>query len=244
MEQDGDAQLQARDGSSPGRMRLLAIPLLLTVAGAALVGLGLMESPPSVEPPDEITIRASDAPVASGSPSSRPPIAQISPLPGRPDRRERVPTRVEIPALKIDLPIIAQPGGPASYPPCDVAMYLRALSVPGYGGATYLYAHAREGMFLPILEASLVDNGRAMLGMTVRVYTSDDQLFTYRVSEIHRHVPSLAPALAVRDEELWLQTSEGPAGTIGKLELVAEPVSSAAAPPGQARPTPRPRFCA
>jgi hypothetical protein len=225
-------------------MRLLIIPLLLAVVGAALVGLGLMESRPSFEPPEEITIRATDGPVASGSPSPRPPVVQISALPGRTDRRVRVPTRVEIAALKIDLPIIAQPGGPASYPPCDVAMYLRALSVPGYEGVTYLYAHAREGMFLPILEASLVDDGRAMLGLAVRVYTSDDQVFTYRVTEVHRHVPTLAPALAVRDEELWLQTSEGPSGTIGKLELVAEPVSSAVAPRGEARPTPRPRFCA
>ena len=55
-----------------------------------------------------------------------------------------------------------------------------------------------------------------MIGMTVLVYTSDDQVFLYR---IYRGPPGLPGRrnslgdLTVKDGELWLQTSEGPERT-------------------------------
>jgi len=229
-------------------MRSLMLPLVLVIVGGAFLVVGLSQTSFELFPPEPITIRASDAVPPSAAVSRAPatPRATFPSIGGvseRGDRPTRVPTRVVITDLGIDLPIIGQPGSPTSYPPCNVAMYLRALSSPGQEGATYVYAHAREGMFLPMLDASKIDNGRAMLGMTVRLYTSDDQLFTYRVTEVHRHVPTLAPALAARDEELWLQTSEGPSGTVGKLELVAEPVAVAPASAEDARPKPHPVDC-
>ena len=53
---------------------------------------------------------------------------------------------------------LAKPGGARDYPLCDAAQYFRAdaLGQPGQGRATYLYAHARTGMFLPLLTASKV----------------------------------------------------------------------------------------
>ena len=56
---------------------------------------------------------------------------------------------------------------------------------------TYLYAHARDGMFLPLLLQSRIDNGSAMLGMLVQVYTSDDQLFLYEITRVLRHQSEL-----------------------------------------------------
>ena len=54
-----------------------------------------------------------------------------------------VATRIAIPGLKIDLPVIRQR---TSYPPCGVAMYLQELSQPREAGVTLIYAHARTGL--------------------------------------------------------------------------------------------------
>jgi hypothetical protein len=173
------------------------------------------------------------------------PTARPTPVPTAKPAADRVATRVVVPALDIDLPVIRQPGGANAYPACNVAMYLQAsgLTQPGYAGATYLYAHARVGMFLPLLEQSRINNGRAMLGMLVQVYTSDNQYFLYEITEVRRHQVTLTDALAAKSSELWLQTSEGPHGTPGKLQVVAEPISSGAASPSDAHPTPRPVAC-
>ena len=126
----------------------------------------------------------------------------------------------------------------------NVAMYIRELSKPGEPGATYLYAHARVGMFLPLLEQSRINNGRGMLGMLVQVYTADNLYLLYEVTQVRRHQLSLTDAMNAKDEELWLQTSEGPRGTPGKLQVVATPVSQGAANPSDAHPTAHPVACA
>ena len=97
------------------------------------------------------------------------------------------------------------------------------LGQPGQGHATYIYAHAREGMFLPLLNASKIQNGKKMLGMIVEVWTSDDQRFLYEITEVRRPPDQTSTTpLNAKSEELWLQTSEGPAGTAGKLQIVAD----------------------
>ena len=110
-------------------------------------------------------------------------------------------------------------GGPHDYPLCDVAQYFKAdaLGQPGQGRATYLYAHAREGMFLPLLTESKVKNGKKMLGMVVEVWTSDDQRFLYMITKVLRHVPyagALDAPFNATTEQLWLQTSEGSGKTV------------------------------
>ena len=88
-------------------------------------------------------------------------------------------------------------------------MYLPILSQPGFGGATYLYAHARDGMFLPLLRTK----GRDQRGLIVDVWTSDDWLYQYEITEVRRDQPvdtGLRDPLAVATEQLWLQTSQGP----------------------------------
>jgi hypothetical protein len=159
----------------------------------------------------------------------------------------RVATRVVIPALGIDLPIVKPPGSTSNggYPYCNVAMYLDLpqFRQPGEGGVSYIFAHARTGMFLPLLDQSKIDNGQKMIGMLVQVYTSDDQLFLYAVSEVRRHVLTLDAAESERREVLYLQTSEGPHGTPQKLQVVATPLSSGPADHADAHPTPHPVVC-
>jgi hypothetical protein len=193
---------------------------------------------PSVEPGGTLAASASPGTAAATPEPTSAPTASA-----RPSTERRFATRVVIPALGIDLPVIEPPGGPTTYPVCNVAMYIQTLSQPGEAGATYLYAHARKGMFLPILEASLVDNGRGMIGMLVEVYTSDNMQFRYEIYQVRRHQLSLDDALAAKSETLWLQTSEGPRGTPGKTQVIARPIGSGPADPEEANPPANPVVC-
>jgi hypothetical protein len=126
-------------------------------------------------------------------------------------------------------------------------MYLTALSQPGFGKATYLYAHARDGMFLPLLRTK----AKAQRGLTVQVWTSDDMVFTYEISEVFRHVPydkGLDRPAAATAEELWLQTSEGPRPPPGqppgpKTQVLATFVSAASASQAASHPKAHPVVC-
>jgi hypothetical protein len=159
-----------------------------------------------------------------------------------------VATRVEIRSQRIDLPIISRnqrvrDQGPDLYPPCDVALYHTAFGQPGQGGVTYLYAHAREGMFLPLLTASEKRDGASLLGDLVQVTTSDGRLHVYAIVQVKRHALdfSIIDAGSPGVEQLILQTSEGPAGTVPKLQVRAELLDVQPADPGGPTPTPKPK---
>jgi len=149
-------------------------------------------------------------------------------------------TRIAIAALKIDLPIIRQT---TVYPQCNVAMYMRELSQPGEAGVTLIYGHARKGMLLPILDRSKISNGASMIGMTVRVWTSNDLVTTYTISKVRRHVTTLDGVLGIEPQQLWIQTSEGPRGTVAKLIVEATLTSVEAASHEAAHPVPHPVNC-
>jgi hypothetical protein len=225
------------------RRRLL--PAAVTAAGVSLVGAGLFTygSPAQAVVP-------SPSPVISFAPSVSPtllpfPTPGASPESSPSPAAARVVTRVVVPALDIDLPVVHPPSDPGAFPYCNVAEYLPTLSRPGSPGTTYLFAHARDGMFLPLLLQSRVNNGSAMLGMLVQVYTSDDQLFLYEITRVLRHQSELYNQ---PQEQLALQTSEGPRkGVPGYTGLVmvvvAQPLSSGPADHAAAHPTPQPVVC-
>jgi hypothetical protein len=225
------------------RGRLL--PAALTAAGVSLVGAGLLTYGTQ---PQGVT--ASPTPLVSAAPSAAPTqipfptpepsaSASASPVPAR------VATRVVVPALRIDLPVVPPPSDPNAFPYCNVAEYIPSLSQPGAKGTTYIFAHARDGMFLPLLLQSRIDNGSAMVGMLVQVYTSDDRVFLYEITHVLRHQSEL---YSQPPEQLALQTSEGPRkgvpGYTGLvLVVVADPLSSGPADHAAANPTPRPVVC-
>ena len=149
-------------------------------------------------------------------------------------------TRVEVPGLGIDLPVVR--GGSSVL--CNVAMYLTRTNQPPERGVTFLYAHARTGMFLPLLTASEINNGSSLIGRTVYVYTSDSRRYAYRITAVRRHQTSIQRALELTSRQLWLQTSEGPRATSTKLVVVATPAGSPVlVARSQAIPTPRPLAC-
>lgn len=232
------------------QIRTRIVPALLTAFGVTILSAGLLTySVPVQADPTAASPDPSIADVPTPSPLiTLPPIGTTTPEPTPvatpPPPADRVATRVRVKKLGIDLPVVK---GNAGYPYCNVAMYLSALSQPGFGKATYLYAHAREGMFLPLLET----RGRAQRGLEVEVWTSDDFRFVYRISEVFRHVPydeGLDRPAVATTEELWLQTSEGPKPPPGqppgpKTQVLATFVS--ATPTGHvgAHPKPHPVVC-
>ena len=232
------------------RNRLL--PALLTAGGVTMLAAGLLTYtvPVAAEPAPTPSPTPSSAAVATPSPRiTLPPIASATPAPPSPTPDpDRVATRVRIKGLDIDLPVIK---GPAGYPPCDVAMYLTdpveagqkpRIGQPGQGMATYLFAHARPGMFEPLLKTKAAEQR----GNVVEVWTSDNLLFRYEIVAVRRGQTDLDDALAATSEQLWLQTSEGPRGTPGKTQVIAMPLDGE--PPeradrADAHPKARPQSC-
>jgi sortase (surface protein transpeptidase) len=154
--------------------------------------------------------------------------------------KRRIATRVSVPDLRIDLPVMRQK---TSYPACNVAMYLRHFKQPGQGGPTYLYAHAQRGMFLPLLTQSRRNNGKAMLGMRIFVYTGDNLRFEYKIIRVRRHAEDFRPVTAAKGETVWLQTSEGPNASYPKLQVAGRLVGSVEVAHDEAHPRPRPVKC-
>jgi hypothetical protein len=219
------------------RTRLL--PAVLTAGGVTLLAAGLLTYtvPVAAEPVHTPSPRPTAVAVTPSPRVTLPPIGTPTPAPPSPSPDpDRVATRVRIASLDIDMPVIK---GPAGYPPCDVAMYIKELSQPGQGGAIYLFAHARPGMFEPLLKTKAPDQR----GSVVEVWTSDDQLFLYEIFEVRRDQRDLDDAINADSEELWLQTSEGPRGTPGKTQVIAKPLSSGPADPADAHPKAKPRAC-
>ena len=235
-------------------LRTRILPALVTATGVVLVTAGLLSyADPAtagtavVESPGIETLAPSEAPSATiglPSPSTDPSATtdpSAAPTPTASGTSRAVATRVVVPALRIDLPVVR---GNDEYPLCNVAMYFEELGQPGEDRATYLYAHARDGMFGPIYELAIPGrNGEKMKGMIVQVYTSDDRLYQYEIREVRLHQLNLDDAASATSEELWLQTSEGPRGTPGKTQLRAFPISVGQADPKDAHPKAKPVAC-
>lgn len=197
-------------------------------------------SRPSFEP----YLPGAQPPASPAATPSAQPSPTSSPLPD--DYRA---TRVAIPSLRIDLAVVPGDvevrGNRDAYPLCDVAQYLTYFVQPEQEGSSYIYAHAQRGMFLPMLRASFRDDGAEMIGALVEVYTSDARLHLYEIYRVKRHATDLSLALDVEPGEhrLVLQTSEGPVGTIPKLQVAARPIGVVPASPAEALPEARPRPC-
>jgi hypothetical protein len=157
-------------------------------------------------------------------------------------------TRLQIPFLGVDLPVIAglmDADGNPEFPLCDVAQFLPFYEQPGVTGTTYLYAHARQGMLLSMLQQSKVDGGVAMMGQEIVVSTSDGWRQKYAITQVKPHATdyAIADEVAPGEERLIVQTSEGRVGDPFKLQVAAAPVSSESADPSEAAPVPSPRDC-
>ena len=197
---------------------------LPVVAGGVLILLGILliaglGTGPPAEPsavPTPLAIASSAAPTASASPS---PSASPTRDPSTP-----IPAgyRVQIQRLGIDLAIaegdlvrdIDQQKTPEGF-----AFHLPGTSIPGLGGNTYLYAHARTGMFLALWNVQAGDQ--------VLIVTPDRGVLRYVITEVHPRVPpgDVSGVQPTAAERLTLQTSTGPNGSDPRFVAVAVPAS-------------------
>ncbi|SRR6266851_3529453 len=128
--------------------------------------------------------------------------------------------RIQIPRLGIDLEILegdVERDTVALRTPEDYAFHLPGTAIPGTGANSYLYAHARMGMFISLWDARVGD--------VVWISTPDGRALRYVVSEVHPSVPpdEISWAAAAGPERLTLQTSTGPAPNDPRFIVVALP---------------------
>ncbi|CAN5853318.1 hypothetical protein BH23CHL8_BH23CHL8_03490 [soil metagenome] len=127
-------------------------------------------------------------------------------------------TGVRLERLGIDLPVVEGDGFDA---PEGAAAHYPGTAWPGEGSNTYLYAHAREGLFLELWQVRTGD--------TVEVDLADGAVAEYRVREIRPVVSWDAVELLAEtsDEILTLQTCLTYEDTAPRFVVIAERVSAA-----------------
>jgi len=213
-------------------LAVLALAILLAVVGVPLVASSLSPSAPASTAPASGLPFVPDSPAAQGPTGSPGQSATSTPAPGTsvqglpstdgstpaPVNGESgiVATRVQVPRLGIDLPVVEGDGVDA---PLHMAAHYPGTAWPGGGSNIYLYAHARQQMFQNLWNAQLGD--------LVYLDLVDGSQRVYQVTKIE---PDIAwNDLSVLDptptEQLTLQTCTGTQDTDPRFLVIATPVS-------------------
>jgi len=194
---------------------VLAGVLLLAVGTALLAGGGLPRAG-SVAPValPSATASAITGPSASSGSTVVPstPVPTIGPIPDG--------YRIGVPRLGIDLPIAegdVERDVVVQKTPENFAFHFPGTAIPGTVGNSYIYAHARTGMFLTLWNARVGDQ--------VSITTPAGVELKFVVTEVHPRVPPadtswLQPS---GDERLTLQTSTGPNREDPRFVVIAAP---------------------
>jgi hypothetical protein len=225
-----------------GRDIVGLVPALIAGAGVFLIVAGLFYY---LQPSTAgATVSPTPSPI-SLSLASFPAGLSMAPSTSGSGGSTAVATRIRIRSIvpPIDLPIAAPPPH-EEFVLCNVAEYMTVdpnppMAFPGQPRATFLYAHARATMFLPLLDAVRTATIASLMGLWVEVYTSDNLVHVYQITEVLPHVSDssmIDRASAAKHDELWLQTSEGLFGTPNRLYVVAEPIGVLAASSADAHP--------
>jgi hypothetical protein len=122
-------------------------------------------------------------------------------------------------------------------------MYLPSVAQPREPGITFIYAHARRGMFLPLLTRWRINAGASLIGRTVKVWTSDSYVSYYRVTRVRKTSNPMTGVFSLTRERLWLQTSTGPNYTYAKLIVEAARYKTVKTTYSASHPTARPVRC-
>jgi LPXTG-site transpeptidase (sortase) family protein len=196
--------------SMPVNRWVPALSVLALCLGLVLI-VGLRPAP-STSPSGAAAITASASPPATTVAAS--PTA--TPIPAIPPGY-----RVKIPRLAIDLPITEgdlERDTVRLETPNDFAFHLPGTALPGDRSNTYIYAHARRGMFLSLWDARVGDE--------VVLVAPDAREHRYVVREVHPRVePSdVSWAQPTAGERLTLQTSTGPNPADPRFVVVALPL--------------------
>jgi hypothetical protein len=225
----------------------LLLPLILALAGVALIVAGSLDLdppssslPPIPDPSSQVAVASpSREPTASADATAT---AEPTPTP-TPIPADWVAVQMQIESVGVNV-LVRQStsGGVDDFPPDDAAYILRNSSQPGRGTNSYVFAHALVSLFKPLWNVQLGDE--------VRVLMSDGVVLRYVVTEVRpnvscpddREAPHPNPPLALKyagpgceegaawtqptdHERLTLQTSQGFNRNYGELILIAEPIS-------------------
>ena len=196
----------------PRSFTVLAGVLLLAV-GVALVAGGGLPRAGSVAPLAVPSAYASATAAPTASAASPTAVPTIGPIPEG--------YRIEMPRLGIDLPIAegdVERDVVVQKTPENFAFHFPGTAIPGTFGNSYIYAHARQGMFLSLWNARIGDQ--------VSITTPEGVALKFVVTEVH---PRVAPAdtswlQPFGDERLTLQTSTGPNRGDPRFVVIAAPV--------------------
>jgi len=192
-----------------------ALSVLALCLGLVLIVGALRPATPASPSPSAVAA-VTASPLASpttGGPSASP---TATPAPTIPPGY-----RVKIARLAIDLPIAEgdiERDTVQQQTPEDFAFHFPGTAIPGNGGNSYIYAHARRGMFLSLWSARVGDE--------VMIITSDGRERRYVVSEVHPRVEptDVSWAQPTTTERLTLQTSTGPNPDDPRFVVIALPV--------------------
>ena len=187
--------------------------VVLLAVGIALIAGGGLPRGGSVAP---IAIPPGSASASTPAATTSPDSTTLSPTP------EPIPDgyRIVMPRLGIDLPIAegdVQRDVVIQRTPENFAFHFPGTAIPGTLGNSYIYAHARRGMFLSLWSARVGDN--------VSITTPGGVEIKFIVTEVHPRVPPADTSWLqpTDDERLTLQTSTGPNREDPRFVVVAAP---------------------
>lgn len=193
-----------------------ALSVLALCLGLVLI-VGVGSARGTAPPPSAVTaVTASPPPSPARSPTAG-PTASPTPTPVPP-----IPPgyRIGIQRIAIDLPIAEgdiERDTVRQETPNNFAFHLPGTAIPGDRGNSYIYAHARAGMFLSLWNARVGDE--------VVIVTPDGRQLRYTVSEVHPRVEPADVSWVARTatERLTLQTSTGPNPGDPRFVVIALP---------------------
>jgi sortase (surface protein transpeptidase) len=199
----------------PRSFTLLAGVLLLAVGIALVAGGG-------VPPTGSVAPLALPSPSASATPAPSAPVDSPTVAPTPAPTTGPIPDgyRIQMPRLGIDLPIAEGDlyrDTVAQQTPENFAFHFPGTALPGLVGNSYIYAHARRGMFLSLWNARVGDE--------VSITTPAGVALKFVVTEVHPRVPPADTSwLQPSDvERLTLQTSTGPNREDPRFVVIAAP---------------------
>jgi sortase (surface protein transpeptidase) len=195
-----------------------ALSVLALCLGLVLIVGGLRPATPASPSPSAVAVvtvsppASPTAPDPSASPTASP---TATPQPTIPPGY-----RIKIARLAIDLPLAEgdiERDTVRQETPDNFAFHFPGTAIPGDGGNSYIYAHARRGMFLSLWSARVGDE--------VVIVSPDGRERRYLVSEVHPRVEptDVSWAQPTAAERLTLQTSTGPNPTDPRFVVIALP---------------------
>ena len=192
-----------------------ALSVLALCLGLVLIAGVRVETPASPQPSAVTAVTASPLPSPTSLTNDPRATPSATPTPAIPPGY-----RIKIARLVIDLPIAEgdiERDTVRQETPNNFAFHLPGTALPGDRGNTYIYAHARTGMFLSLWNARVGDE--------VVIVAPDGRERGYVVREVHPRVEptDVSWAQPTTTERLTLQTSTGPNPGDPRFVVIAMP---------------------